>query len=84
MVISVLWEIYLDYSPEDRARAGIFLSFQYPVEIPGVSVSNFIKTSVNEVRKSKGLPQIKANDLLKAMKKNSITFNEIRVFVKIA
>ena len=58
----------LDYSPEDRARAGIFLSFQYPVEIPGVSVSNFIKTSVNEIRKSRGLPQIKANELLKAMR----------------
>ncbi len=61
-------ESILDYSPEDRARAGIFLSFQYPVEIPGVSVSNFIKTSVNEIRKSRGLPQIKANELLKAMR----------------
>ena len=68
--ISFMGKSILDYSPEDRARAGIFLSFQYPVEIPGVSVSNFIKTSVNEVRKSKGLPQIKANDLLKDMKKN--------------
>ena len=66
--ISFMGESILDYSPEDRARAGIFLSFQYPVEIPGVSVSNFIKTSVNEVRKSKGLPQIKANELLKDMR----------------
>ena len=68
--INFMGESILDYSPEDRARAGIFLSFQYPVEIPGVTVSNFIKTSVNEVRKSKGLPQIKANDLLKDMKEN--------------
>lgn len=66
--IRFMGESILDYSPEDRARAGIFLSFQYPVEIPGVSVSNFIKTSVNEIRKSRGLPQIKANELLKAMR----------------
>ena len=68
--IRFMGESILDYSPEDRARAGIFLSFQYPVEIPGVSVSNFIKTSVNEIRKSRGLPQIKANELLKAMNKS--------------
>ena len=66
--IRFMGESILDYSPEDRARAGIFLSFQYPVEIPGVSVSNFIKTSVNEIRKSRGLPQIKVNELLKAMR----------------
>ena len=45
----------LDMSPEDRSRAGIFLAFQYPVEIPGVSNANFLKTALNEVRKSKGL-----------------------------
>tara|TARA_B100000963_G_scaffold232384_1_gene202937 strand:+ start:3278 stop:4018 length:741 start_codon:yes stop_codon:yes gene_type:complete len=66
--ISFMGKSILDYSPEDRARAGIFLSFQYPVEIPGVSVSNFIKTSVNEIRKSRGLPQIKSNELLRAMR----------------
>ncbi|MBQ0741282.1 ATP-binding cassette domain-containing protein, partial [Aquimarina celericrescens] len=41
-----------EFSPEERAHKGIFLSFQYPVEIPGVSVTNFIKTSINQVRKS--------------------------------
>src|SRR6187200_3754264 len=45
----------LEMSPEDRARAGVFLAFQYPVEIPGVSNANFLKTAVNEVRKSRGL-----------------------------
>ena len=43
-----------DLSPEERAHKGIFLSFQYPVEIPGVSVTNFIKTAINESRKAKG------------------------------
>src|SRR5690242_4180447 len=44
----------LDMSPEDRAREGIFLAFQYPVEIPGVSTTNFLKTAVNEIRKYRG------------------------------
>jgi Fe-S cluster assembly ATP-binding protein len=44
----------LDLSPEDRAREGVFMAFQYPVEIPGVSMSNFLKTALNEVRKSHG------------------------------
>ena len=43
-----------ELSPEERAHNGVFLSFQYPVEIPGVSVTNFIKTSINETRKAKG------------------------------
>ena len=58
----------MDMDPEERAQAGIFLSFQYPVEIPGVSVSNFIKTSLNEIRKSRGLEPIEAKDLLKKMR----------------
>ena len=45
----------LELSPEDRSRSGLFLSFQYPVEIPGVPMVNFIKTAVNEHRKFKGL-----------------------------
>jgi len=48
-------ENILEMAPEDRARKGIFLAFQYPIEIPGVSNANFMKTAVNEVRKSKGL-----------------------------
>src|SRR6187402_346714 len=58
----------LDMSPEDRARAGIFLAFQYPVEIPGVSNANFLKTAVNEVRKSKGLQPLDSKDFLVYMK----------------
>ena len=59
----------LELDPEDRAHKGIFLSFQYPIEIPGVSVSNFIKTSLNETRKAQGLEPIPAGDLLKMMRK---------------
>ena len=58
----------LEMSPEDRARAGIFLAFQYPVEIPGVSNANFLKTAVNEVRKSKGLEPYDSKDFLQVMK----------------
>jgi Fe-S cluster assembly ATP-binding protein len=58
----------LNMSPEDRAREGVFLSFQYPVEIPGVSMVNFMKTSINEVRKYKGLPPMPAGDFLKLMR----------------
>jgi Fe-S cluster assembly ATP-binding protein len=58
----------LAMSPEDRAREGVFLSFQYPVEIPGVSMVNFMKTAVNESRKYKGLPPLAAGDFLKLMR----------------
>lgn len=58
----------MDLAPEERAHAGVFLSFQYPVEIPGVSVTNFIKTAINENRKAKGLEPMPAKDLLKLMK----------------
>ena len=44
-------KIYLNFLPEDRAREGIFLAFQYPVEIPGVSNTNLLKTALNEIRK---------------------------------
>ena len=55
-------------SPEDRARKGMFLAFQYPVEIPGVSNANFLKTALNEVRKAKGLPVLDSKDFLILMK----------------
>ncbi|MBP5307296.1 MAG: Fe-S cluster assembly ATPase SufC [Paludibacteraceae bacterium] len=58
----------LDLPPEDRSREGIFLSFQYPVEIPGVSIVNFMRTAVNEHRKYKGLPPLSAGDFLKLMR----------------
>ena len=61
-------EDLLELSPEDRAHKGVFLSFQYPIEIPGISVSNFIKTAINEKRKVLGLKPIPAKDLLKLMK----------------
>lgn len=58
----------LDLEPEDRSREGIFLSFQYPVEIPGVSTVNFLKTAVNEQRKYKGLPPYPASEFLKMIR----------------
>lgn len=59
----------LELDPEIRAREGMFLSFQYPVEIPGVSTANFLKASVNEVRKHRGLEPYDAMEFLKVMKK---------------
>ena len=58
-------------APEDRSHKGIFLSFQYPVEIPGVTVTNFIKTAINENRKSHGLENMPAKDMLALIKENS-------------
>jgi len=51
-------------APEERAHKGIFLSFQYPVEIPGVTVTNFIKTAINETRKANGKEELPAKDML--------------------
>lgn len=56
-----------ELSIEERAREGIFLGFQYPVEIPGVSITNFMRTAINEVRQYKGLEQISAAEFLKLM-----------------
>lgn len=58
----------LDLSPEDRSHEGLFLSFQYPVEIPGVSMSNFMRAAINEHRKYKGLEALSASDFLKLMR----------------
>mgnify|MGYP002713198776 FL=1 len=60
-----------DLTPEERAHKGIFLSFQYPVEIPGVTVTNFIKTAINETRKSKGLEELPAKDMLSKIRKTA-------------
>ncbi len=67
-------EDLLEMLPEDRARKGIFLSFQYPIEIPGVSMVNFLKTALNEHRKFNGLAPLNASDFLKVMreKKNLV------------
>jgi FeS assembly ATPase SufC len=58
----------LELSPEDRAREGVFLAFQYPVEIPGVSNINFLKTALNEIRAYKGLPPLEAREFLNRVK----------------
>lgn len=58
----------LDMAANERARTGIFLAFQYPVEIPGVSTINFLKTALNQIRESKGLQPLNAVDFLKRMK----------------
>lgn len=58
----------LDMSPEQRAREGVFLSFQYPVEIPGVSMVNFMRTAVNEKRKYEGKPALSAKEFLTLMR----------------
>lgn len=60
-----------DAAPEERAHKGIFLSFQYPVEIPGVSVTNFMKTAINESRKARGLEDMPANKMLKLIREKS-------------
>ncbi|MDH5412584.1 MAG: Fe-S cluster assembly ATPase SufC [Flavobacteriaceae bacterium] len=57
-----------DLAPEVRAHKGIFMSFQYPIEIPGVTVTNFIKTAINETRKAKGLEELPAKDMLKKIR----------------
>lgn len=58
----------LEFSPEDRAREGVFLAFQYPVEIPGVSTINFMKTAVNQIRKYRGQELLDAVSFLGLMK----------------
>lgn len=58
----------LELEPEERAQQGLFLAFQYPVEIPGVSNANFLKASINEIRKSKGLDPISATGFLKLLR----------------
>ncbi|WPY98907.1 Fe-S cluster assembly ATPase SufC [Christiangramia sp. OXR-203] len=60
-----------ELDPEERAHKGVFLSFQYPVEIPGVSVTNFIKTAINAQRKAHGQPDMPANDMLKMIREKS-------------
>ncbi|WP_124979206.1 Fe-S cluster assembly ATPase SufC [Nonlabens xiamenensis] len=60
-----------EMDPDERAHKGIFLSFQYPIEIPGVSVTNFMKTAINETRKAQGKEEMKAKDMLKLIREKS-------------
>ena len=57
-----------DVSPEERAHKGIFMSFQYPIEIPGITTTNFIKTAINETRKARGENDMAAKDMLKMLR----------------
>lgn len=61
----------LDMDPETRAREGLFLAFQYPIEIPGVSNATFLKTALNEIRKYKGLPELTPKEFLQVIKDKS-------------
>ncbi|MFM8977248.1 MAG: Fe-S cluster assembly ATPase SufC [Bacteroidota bacterium] len=61
----------LDLAPEERAWAGLFLAFQYPVEIPGVSNTNFMRSALNQVRSHRGLPALEAGDFLKIMREKA-------------
>ena len=74
-------EDLMDLEPEERAHLGVFLSFQYPIEIPGVSVTNFIKTSINETRKAKGLDPMPAKDMLKMMREKMELLEMDRTFL---
>lgn len=60
-----------ELDPEERAHRGVFLSFQYPVEIPGVSVTNFVRTAINETRKAKKLEDMPAAEMLKKIKETA-------------
>lgn len=70
-----------ELAPEERAHAGVFLSFQYPVEIPGVTVTNFIKTAINETRKAKGLEDMPAKDMLAKIREKSSLLEIDRKFL---
>ena len=69
--VELFGEDITELDPEERAHKGVFLSFQYPVEIPGVSVTNFIKTAINENRKAKGLKDMPAGEMLKMIKEKA-------------
>ena len=64
-------EDIIEDAPEERAQKGIFMSFQYPVEIPGVSVTNFIRTAINETRKANGLEEMPTKDMMALIKEKS-------------
>lgn len=69
--VSLNGEDISELAPEERAHKGIFMSFQYPTEIPGVTVTNFMKTAINETRKAQGLEEMPANEMLKKIREKS-------------
>ena len=71
----------LDLDPEERAHAGVFLSFQYPVEIPGVSVTNFVRAAINESRKARGLDDMPANEMLSKIREKAALLEIDRKFL---
>ena len=79
--IEFLNEDIRDLDPEERAHKGIFLSFQYPVEIPGVSVANFIRTSINETRKAQKLDPMPAGEMLKLIREKAALLEIDRDFL---
>jgi len=74
-------ESLLDLAPEERAHKGIFMSFQYPVEIPGVTTTNFIKTAINAKRKALGLEDLPANEMLKKIRDTAALLDIDRKFL---
>lgn len=74
-------ESILELAPDERAHKGIFMSFQYPVEIPGVSTTNFIKTAINAKRKALGLEEVPAKDMLKMIREKSQLLEMDRKFL---
>ncbi|MCK4562686.1 MAG: Fe-S cluster assembly ATPase SufC [Flavobacteriaceae bacterium] len=74
-------ESILDLAPEERAHKGIFMSFQYPIEIPGVTTTNFIKTAINAKRKAHGLEDLPAKDMLKMIREKSELLEMDRKFL---
>ena len=70
-----------DLAPDERAHKGIFMSFQYPVEIPGVTVTNFIKTAINETRKARGQEELPAKDMLKKIRETAALLEIDRKFL---
>ena len=60
-----------EVSPEERAHKGIFMSFQYPIEIPGITITNFLKTAINETKKARGEKEMSAKDMLKLLREKS-------------
>src|SRR5947207_377726 len=73
--VEFLGKNLFDMSPEERAGEGLFLAFQYPIEIPGLSTTNFIKTAVNEIRKYRGQEPLDAVEFLKLMKEKMALMN---------
>jgi Fe-S cluster assembly ATP-binding protein len=73
-----------ELAPEERAHKGVFLSFQYPVEIPGVSVTNFIRSAINETRKANGEEDMPANEMLKVIREKSELLEIDRKFLSLA